>query len=222
MFSLIRILGSITVLFAAQGALALDAETQPQYANFVIPGRLADCPAGFINIGIAGCGRSADSISTPSKLASCPSGYANVGLYCFRGVDTYAKSCFSGGCNPGYTNTGCFCARASSSLSADSMVCEAGYFKDKVEKRCHKNCPAGYTQAGEACFRGVEKKGPESFTCGPTERRGSGPAANKCFPNPGPCSADREAYVVSGASLCFSKCPAGSKRTGISTCSRSK
>jgi len=169
---LVRILGSITVLFAAQGALALDAG-----------GRLADCPAGFTNIGLAGCGRSADTISTPSQPASCPSGYASKGQYCVRDAETYAKNCFSGGCNPGYTNMGCFCARGASSLSADAMVCPAGYSKDKVAKRCQKNCPAGYRQTGEACFRGVETKGPESFICGPNERRGSGLVANRCFPN---------------------------------------
>jgi hypothetical protein len=235
----IRILGLVAALFAAQGALAWDAgpkscvndpctggvnagsflDTQPKYANSVIPGRLADCPAGYSNIGIGGCGRGADSISTPSQLASCPSGYTNMGLTCFRGVDTYAKNCFSGGCKEGYTNNGCFCGRGASSLSADSMVCPAGYFKDNVVKRCHKTCPAGYTQTGETCFRGVDTKGPDSFICGPNERRGGGLVANKCFPNPGPCSADREEYGVSGASLCFTKCPAGSHRTAVSTCS---
>src|SRR6185503_12614755 len=71
------------------------ADTQPAYADSVIPGRLADCPDGYHNLGIAGCGRGADSISTPSQLASCPSGYTNTGLTCCRGVDTYGKSCFS-------------------------------------------------------------------------------------------------------------------------------
>ncbi|QJR15933.1 hypothetical protein [Usitatibacter palustris] len=237
---IIRFLGLITVLFAAQGVLAWDAgpkqcttdactggvnaatflDTQPKYANSVIPGRLADCPEGYKNIGIAGCGRGADSISTPSQLASCPSGYTNMGLTCFRPVSSYGNKCL-GGCGAGYTNMGCFCSRGADSKSADAMVCPAGYFKDNVVKRCHKNCPAGYTQTGETCFRGVDTKGPDSFICGPGERRGGGLVANKCFPNPGPCSADREEYGISGASLCFTKCPPGSTRTAVSTCSHS-
>jgi hypothetical protein len=194
------------------------ADTQPAYADSVIPGRLADCPSGYHNIGIGGCGRTADSYSTPSQLASCPSGYSNTGLTCFRGVDTYGKSCFSRGCRSGYTDMGCFCARGADTLSANSMTCPAGYFKDDVVKRCHQNCKSGYTQMGESCFRGADTKGPSSFTCNGDEHIGSGLVANKCFPNPGPCSADREEYGVSGASLCFKKCPAGSHRTAISTC----
>ena len=194
------------------------ADTQPAYADSVIPGRLADCPTGYHNIGIAGCGRTADSFSTPSQLASCPSGYSNTGLTCFRGVDTYKKSCFSRGCNSGYTDMGCFCARGADTLSASSMTCPAGYFKDDVVKRCHKTCPAGYTQTGETCFRGVDTKGPSSFICNANEHIGKGLLANKCYPNPGPCSADREEYGVPGASLCFKKCPAGSHRTAVSTC----
>ncbi len=193
------------------------ADTQPAYANSVIPGRLADCPAGYSNIGIAGCGRGADSISTPSKLADCPSGYTNMGLTCFRGAHSYGNYC-KGGCAAGYTNTGCTCFRGADTQGASSMVCPAGYFKDDAVKRCHKNCPAGYTQMGESCFRGVDTMGPSSFKCNAGEHRGGGLNANKCFPNPGPCSADREEYGVSGASLCFSKCPAGSRRTAISTC----
>lgn len=194
------------------------ADTQPAYADSVIPGRLADCPAGYHNLGIAGCGRTADSISTPSQLASCPSGYKNMGLTCFRGADTYGKNCISGGCKSGYTNFGCFCGRGADTLGASAMVCPDGYFKDSVVHRCHKNCPAGYTQTGETCFRGVDTKGPDAFICNAGEHRGGALNANKCFPNPGPCSADREEYGVSGASLCFKKCPAGSHRTAVSTC----
>jgi hypothetical protein len=234
----IRISGSFALLLAATAAMAWDAgprqcvhdvcsggvdansfaDTQPAFADSVIPGRLADCPPGYSNLGIAGCGRGADSISTPSQLASCPAGYKNMGLTCFRGVDTYAKKCLSGGCNAGYRNMGCFCARGADTLLASAMTCPAGYFKDDVVQRCHKNCGAGYTQMGESCFRGVSTEGPSAFRCKPGEHLGGGLNANKCFPTPGPCSADREEYGVSGAALCFKKCPAGSHRTAVSTC----
>ena len=193
------------------------ADTQPAYADSVIPGRLADCPSGYTNNGIAGCGRGADSKSSPSVAASCPDGYTNNGLTCGRGAHSYGNYC-KGGCAPGYTNTGCTCFRGVSTLTASSMVCPAGYWKDEIVFRCHKNCDPGYTQMGESCFRGVSTLGPSSFICGANEHRGGGLNANKCFPNPGPCSADREEYGVSGASLCFKKCPAGSRRTAISTC----
>ena len=43
-----------------------------------LPGRVADCPAGYTNNGLT-CGRGTDDIFAPSKVASCPNGYTNMG-----------------------------------------------------------------------------------------------------------------------------------------------
>ena len=177
-------------------------DTQPKYADSVVPGRLANCPAGYTSIGIGGCGRGADTTYTPSVLPSCPNGYINGG----------PAGCFPAGVGGIFGNW----------LGPSSVACPAGYFKDSIVQRCHNNCPEGFTQSGESCDRIVSTLGPSSVICGPNERRGGGLVANKCFPstasNPGPCSEDREEYGVSGASLCFKKCPAGSTRSALSTC----
>lgn len=193
-------------------------DTQPKYADSVFPGRLADCPAGYHNIGGAGCGRTADSIPARSVPATCPDGFTNMGLTCYRGPEVYHKPAGEP-CRPGFSSElHIFCSRGAESLGGSSMSCPAGYFRSKVDDRCQLNCPAGYTNTGETCFRGTSVLGPTSFSCHADERRGEGLVANKCFPVPGPCTADREEYGVHGASLCFRKCPAGSHRTAISTC----
>lgn len=170
-------------------------DTQPKYANSEIPGRLADCPVGFHNIGVGGCGRGADSISAPSMLPTCPDGYTNNGpAGCGRGAHTYTKS-WSDSCRAGYRNDGFFCTRDVSLLGPSAFSCPADYFIG-ADQRCHKNCPGGYTNTGETCFQGVATKGPSAFSCKSGEVLGGGLNANKCFPrtatNPGPCSADRE------------------------------
>ena len=43
-----------------------------------IPGRMADCPAGYTNHGLT-CARETDDILAPSKVADCPGGYTNMG-----------------------------------------------------------------------------------------------------------------------------------------------
>ena len=102
-------------------------ETRTKYANGVIPGRLAVCPAGYTNIGIAGCG---------------------------KGFKTE---------------------------SLGSGSCSKGYFKGAAG-RCYKTCKSGYTNMGEFCARGVSMRGPSSFICKSSERRGGGLIANKRFP----------------------------------------
>jgi len=54
-------------------------------------------------------------------------------------------------------------------MGPSHMVCPAGYFKDPILQRCHKECPAGYTNMGETCFRGVSTKGLDAQTCKPGE-----------------------------------------------------
>ncbi len=129
-------------------------DTRPKWANSEVHGRLADCPAGCTNTGVATCGCGVSTIAVEaSRLGSCRSGYYNNGTTCWRDV---------------------------------SML------------------------------------GAGHFSCGPGERLGGGLLANKCFPqtatNAGPCSEDRDEYGVSGASLCFTKCPPNSTRTALSTC----
>jgi len=79
-----------------------------------VPGRVADCPKGYINMGLT-CHLPADTISTPSKVAYCPADYTNMGYTCYRGPYHYWKTCCTiwGGCGcpQGYTDTGCTCDR---------------------------------------------------------------------------------------------------------------
>lgn len=199
---------------AIVGSPVLD--TQPKYASSKFPnlGRVADCPPGFTNNGLT-CGRGADSMSAPSQVASCPAGYTNMGLTCFQGVDTYTKGCTTifkkYPCREGYTDNGCFCGRGASSLGASAMSCPAGYFLNRSLGRCYKNCPEGYTNMGESCFQGVQTLGMSAMSCGPDETK-DGP---RCYPKQGVCPPDREYFL----GLCYSKCPPGSTRTAISTCS---
>ena len=158
-------------------------DTQPKYANSEIPGRVADCPAGYTNMGLT-CFRGADTIGAPSILASCPPGWTNMGLFCGKW----------------FLQT----------MGPSGMVCPSGYFKDNVVYRCHQICPAGYTNTGETCFRTASSLGMSDMLCAANEHR-DGP---RCYPNPGPCSSDREYY----AGLCYAKCPTGSHRTAVSTC----
>ena len=171
------------------GGVTRDAvpDTQPKYANSEIPGRVADCPSGYTNMGLT-CFRGADSIGAPSILASCPPGWTNMGLFCGKW----------------FLQT----------MGPSGMVCPAGYFKDNVVYRCHQICPAGYTNTGETCFRGASSLAMNDMLCSANEHR-DGP---RCYPGSGPgagpCASDREYY----AGLCYAKCPAGSRRTAVSTC----
>src|SRR5207247_11074399 len=118
----------------------------------------------------ATCGRGADNILAPSKLADCPAGYKNMGLTCYRGPSTYGNRC-KGHCREGYTNNGCTCGRGASTLKASSMVCPEGYHKSDITKRCIVNCPAGYTNTGETCFKPASTLDMDSMTCNPGEKR---------------------------------------------------
>lgn len=188
-------------------------DTQPRFANSVLPGRVADCPAGFTNNGLT-CGRGAASTSAPSRVANCPEGFTNLGLSCFQGASTFGKGCTTifkkFPCPAGFTDNGCFCGRGPSSLGASSMTCPTGFFLNANLGRCYQNCPADFTNTGETCFRGVATLGMSSMSCHDDEELNSG----RCFPKSSACPPDRELFL----SLCYTKCPEGTVRTAISTC----
>jgi len=170
-----------------------------------IPGRVADCEAGYVNHG-ATCHRPARSIGAGSRVASCPSGYTNMGLTCYRGPHTFGKCCTTVWskcpCNrAGYTNFGCTCTRGAHSMGMGSMKCPHGYFQSKITARCHKNCPPGYSNTGETCYRGPVTKGIGSMRCKSNEKR----ILARCFPKTGSCFGGGEKQ----AGLCYKRCRAG-------------
>ena len=73
-----------------------------------IPGRVADCPAGYTNHGLT-CWRGSDDYWATSKVAACPAGYTNMGLTCFRGAHITHAPSKTPSCPGGYTNTGYTC-----------------------------------------------------------------------------------------------------------------
>ena len=169
-----------------------------------IPGRVADCPAGYTNNGLT-CGRGADTISAPSVgYASCPANYVNSGFHtCLRGPDSYWQC--GGDCrSPYYHASVCTCQYWGDTLPASSMVCPAGY-KVSLIGSCIKQCPAGYTSTGETCFRGVDTLSMTSMICHADEIRGGG----RCFPKGGTCGSKGD-Y---DAGLCYNKCT--SKQDGV-------
>lgn len=108
-----------------------------------IPGRVADCPDGYINIGF-NCFSPLESYVAPSRPADCPRG-TNIGLFClywggFLGVIPYMD------------NTG-------------AMTCRANEFLNPGVGRCYPNCNPGFTSTGEFCSKGLDLLGPSSMTC---------------------------------------------------------
>jgi hypothetical protein len=169
-----------------------------------IPGRVADCPAGYTNNGLT-CGQGADTISAPSQgYANCPSPYVNSGFNtCIRFPDSFWQC--GGTCrDPYYHASVCTCQYWGDSLPASSMVCPAGY-STSIIGTCIKNCPPGYTNTGETCFRGVDTLGLGSMTCRPGEVKGGG----RCFPSDGNCGSNAD-Y---DAGLCYGKC--GPNQDGV-------
>jgi len=81
------------------------------------------------------------------------------------------------------------------------MVCPEGYHKSDITKRCIQNCPAGYTNTGETCFKPASTLGMDSMSCKPGEKR----EGARCVPNDSACGSGRE----SDAGLCYPKCPSG-------------
>jgi hypothetical protein len=130
--------------------------------------RAADCPSGYTNTGLT-CLRNADTIAHGSHVADCPPGFTNTGLTCYKGPDSYGKGCTTvfkkHPCRPGYTDMGCFCMSHAQSLGTSAMGCPSGYFLNRGLGRCYFNCPAGYTNTGETCYRGPDTNGADKMTC---------------------------------------------------------
>jgi len=174
-----------------------------------VPGRVADCPKGWINMG-ATCLLPADTISTPSKVAYCPADYTNMGYTCYRGPYFYGKTCCTiwGGCGcpEGYTDTGCTCDRLASSLGPSSMSCAPygnDYFQSAYTARCHKNCASDYTSTGETCYRAPVTRGMDAMTCNADEYL----SGARCYPKPQGASCKSTEDFDAG--LCYPKCSAG-------------
>merc|ERR1712093_425747 len=110
--------------------------------------------------------------------------------------------------NRTYTNMGCNCQSWAHSTGIPD-TCKAGYFQSSITKRCHKNCPAGYTNTGETCYRGPSTGGLGSMHCkfgvaeghikeGVVEEKWGG----RCFIKDKSCYDDGE----KDAGLCYPKC----------------
>lgn len=130
-----------------------------------LPGRAADCPAGYMNSGGV-CKRAADTIAAPSRAAECPAGYSGKGQSCERPAVTKANTnSRPADCPEGFNNSGsaCFRLSAPAPLPASSMTCKAG--ETKVDGRCFKACDTGFTSNGASCVRAASTLGAESLTC---------------------------------------------------------
>ncbi len=179
----------------------------------LIPGRVADCPAGYTNNG-ATCGRNADTIGKGSVTPSCPAGHTNTGFYCYQGPDTYSAPSRLANCEAGYTNMGLYCQKSPPfGSTSTTMVCPTGYFLGPA-KRCFQNCRAGYTNNGETCGRGAVNLGMDSMTCpfGYSLRRASGRCVASCpegYSNTGETCYRPPSTLGMGSMLC----KAGEERT---------
>ena len=130
-----------------------------------IPGRVADCPAGYTNSGAA-CTRAAETIPAPSSAPVCPAGYSANGSSCERPATTKANAnSRAADCPDRYTNTSseCFRLSASAPLPMSSMTCNPG--ETKVASHCYKACESGYVNSGASCVRPVSTLGPEKMSC---------------------------------------------------------
>lgn len=131
----------------------------------IIPGRIADCPAGYSMSG-GSCKRAGDTIAAPSRAADCPAGYSNNGASCERPAATKANTNSRlADCPDGFTNSGdaCFRLSAATPLPMSSMTCKGGEIKS--DARCYKSCEAGFTNAGTSCTRPASTLGADSMTC---------------------------------------------------------
>ncbi len=151
-----------------------------------IPGRVADCPAGYTNFGLT-CTSGLSSYSNPSMLGTCPSGFTNYGLFC-KGTTWSTFWDFK---------------------TTGEMTCPAGYFLNKTIGRCYKDCKPGYKSVGEMCAAGLDTVGASAMTCRADEVKG-GVANARCYPAVGDCGADGQ----KDAGLCYKKCSAGYNGVG--------
>ena len=131
----------------------------------IVPGRAADCPAGYTNQG-GSCKREAESRPAPSIAPDCPAGYKVDGATCERPAQTKPNPAVRpADCPDGYSNSGTVCFRlaAPDPLPASRMTCKPG--ENKVDGRCFKACEAGSTNAGANCVRPVSVLAADKLTC---------------------------------------------------------
>lgn len=168
-----------------------------------------------------------DAGTIPGRPADCPDGYTNMGLTCYRGPKTIFAPSLVASCPLGFTNTGLTCFRFPETLSMKYMFCPNGYFKS-VTGRCHKICPPEYTNTGEFCQRNPSSLGPRVMSCRDDEIKG-GVANSRCYPKVGDCGESSEKsgalcytkcrhqfYGV--GPVCWSKCPTSLPYSCGATC----
>ncbi len=134
-----------------------------------------------------------DAGSIPGRVADCPAGFTNTGLTCYRGPDFIAAGSIVANCPKGFTNMGLTCYKFPHSLGQKYMTCPEGYFKSSISARCHKICPEGYTNTGEFCQRDAVTLDSSAMTCHEDEIKG-GVGDARCYPKVGDCGADGEKY----------------------------
>lgn len=165
--------GPLTTRERAGGGAAPVREETPPFCwtdvftrpTGTIPGRVADCPAGYTLTGGA-CKRAADTIAAPSRAADCPDGYKNTGNACERPAATKANTnARAADCPEGFTNTGgeCFRLSAPNPLPASSMTCKGG--ETKIESRCYRACESGFNSAGTNCVRPASTLAADNLSC---------------------------------------------------------
>lgn len=171
-------------------------------------------------------GRGAGTI--PGRPADCPDGYTNMGLTCYQGPDTIANASVLADCPEGFINMGLTCYRFPYSLSHEYMVCPTGYFKSSITKRCHRICPAGYTNTGEFCQRNPSTLDASAMTCHEDEiKDGIGEA--RCYPKVGDCGLDGEKdgglcykkcnkHFLGVGPVCYRECPSSLPYSCGGTC----
>jgi hypothetical protein len=180
-----------------------------------LPGRNADCPAGFANLG-GSCTRQAESRPAPSIAPDCPAGYKVDGATCERAVQTKPNpGVRPADCPDGYSNSGTACFRLSAAepLPASRMSCKAG--ETKLDTRCFKSCEAGSASVGANCVRPLSTLGAEKMSCkaGYTKDSKNARCLAQCaagFTNTGEACV-RAAETLGVASL---SCKAGETRQG--------
>ena len=170
--SLVSFLSNATLAQAApKGAQAKGGELNfcigapVTRAAGILPGRLADCPAGYANLG-GSCTREAETRSAPSIAPDCPAGYKVDGASCERAAQTKPNpAARAADCPEGYNNYGTACVRLSAPepLPASRMSCKAG--ETKVDSRCFKSCEAGTTNVGANCLRPASTLAADKMTC---------------------------------------------------------
>jgi hypothetical protein len=201
LFSLLSSFSGATFAQAAKAAKVKAAEAKAVEVNFciadpitraagIVPGRPADCPAGYANQG-GSCLREAESRPAPSIAPECPAGYKVDGTSCERpALSKPNPAVRPADCPDGYSNSGTACFRLSAPdpLPASRMSCKPG--ETKVDTRCYRACEAGTNIAGGNCVRPASTLGTDKMSC-----------------KAGYLKDDKKAR-------CYAQCPAGFSNSG--------